>query len=138
MKKIRIFFAAMAMLALSATALAQNITVKGSVVDETGVGIVGASVQVKGTTTGIAADVDGNFTISVPSNATLVISSIGYETKEVTVNGKNIINVTLRSDNEFLESAVVLGYGSAKKLGSLVGSVATVKSEILKNAPEQA
>ncbi len=68
MKKIRIFFAAMAMLVLSATALAQNITVKGSVVDETGEGIVGASVQVKGTTTGIAADLDGNFTIAVPSN----------------------------------------------------------------------
>ena len=135
MKKIRIFFAAVAMLALSATALAQNITVKGSVVDETGVGIVGASVQVKGTTTGIAADVDGNFTISVPSNATLVISSIGYETKEVTVNGKNIINVTLRSDNEFLESAVILGYGSAKKVSTLVGSVATVNSETVKNTP---
>ena len=135
MKKIRVFFAAMAMLALSATALAQNITVKGSVVDETGVGIVGASVQVKGTTTGIAADVDGNFSISVPSNATLVISSIGYETKEVAVNGQSIINVTLRSDSEFLESAVVLGYGSAKKVSTLVGSVATVNSETVKNTP---
>ena len=113
MKKIRIFFATMAMLVLSAAALAQNITVKGSVVDEAGEGIVGASVQVKGTTTGIAADVDGNFTISVPSNAILVISSIGYETKEVAVAGKTFINVTLKTDSEFIESAVVLGYGSA-------------------------
>jgi len=135
MKKIRVFFAAMAMLVLSATALAQNVTVKGSVVDETGVGIVGASVQVKGTTTGIAADVDGNFTISVPSNATLVISSIGYETKEVAVDGQKVINVTLRTDNEFIESAVVLGYGSAKKVSTLVGSVATVNSETVKNTP---
>lgn len=135
MKKIRIFFAAMAMLALSATALAQNITVKGSVVDETGEGIVGASVQVKGTTTGIAADVDGNFTISAPANATLVISSIGYETKEVAIAGKTFINVTLKADNEFLESAVVLGYGSAKKVSTLVGSVATVNSETVKSTP---
>ncbi len=135
MKKIRIFFAAMAMLVLSATALAQNITVKGSVVDETGEGIVGASVQVKGTTTGIAADLDGNFTIAVPSNAILVISSIGYETKEVAVAGKTFINVTLKSDNEFIESAVVLGYGSAKKVSTLVGSVATVNSETVKSTP---
>ena len=135
MKKIRIFFAAMALLALSATALAQNITVKGSVVDETGEGIVGASVQVKGTTTGIAADVDGNFTISAPANATLVISSIGYETKEVAIAGKTFINVTLKADNEFLESAVVLGYGSAKKVSTLVGSVATVNSETVKSTP---
>ena len=131
MKKIRVFFAAMAMLALSATALAQNITVKGSVVDETGEGIVGASVQVKGTTTGIAADVDGNFTISAPANATLVISSIGYETKEVAIAGKTFINVTLKADNEFLESAVVLGYGSAKKVSTLVGSVATDPTRVL-------
>ncbi len=135
MKKIRIFFATMAMLVLSAAALAQNITVKGSVVDEAGEGIVGASVQVKGTTTGIAADVDGNFTISVPSNAILVISSIGYETKEVAVAGKTFINVTLKADNEFIESAVVLGYGSAKKVSTLVGSVATVNSETVKNTP---
>ncbi|MBE6222369.1 MAG: SusC/RagA family TonB-linked outer membrane protein [Bacteroidales bacterium] len=125
----------MAMLVLSATALAQNITVKGSVVDETGEGIVGASVQVKGTTTGIAADLDGNFTIAVPSNAILVISSIGYETKEVAVAGKTFINVTLKSDNEFIESAVVLGYGSAKKVSTLVGSVATVNSETVKSTP---
>ena len=135
MKKIRIFFATMAMLVLSAAALAQNITVKGSVVDEAGEGIVGASVQVKGTTTGIAADVDGNFTISVPSNAILVISSIGYETKEVAVAGKTFINVTLKADNEFIESAVVLGYGSAKKVSTLVGSVATVNSETVKSTP---
>ena len=135
MKKIRIFFAAMAMLVLSATALAQNITVKGSVVDEAGEGIVGASVQVKGTSTGIAADVDGNFTISVPSNAILVISSIGYETKEVAVAGKTFINVTLKTDSEFIESAVVLGYGSAKKVSTLVGSVATVNSETVKSTP---
>ena len=135
MKKIRIFFAAMAMLVLSATALAQNITVKGSVVDEAGEGIVGASVQVKGTTTGIAADLDGNFTISVPSNAILVFSSIGYETKEVAVAGKTFINVTLKTDSEFIESAVILGYGSAKKVSTLVGSVATVNSETVKNTP---
>ena len=136
MKRIKLVLsAAFALLVFSASALAQNITVKGSVVDEAGLGIVGASVQVKGTSTGIAADLDGNFSISVPADATLIFSSVGYETKEVKVGGKTLINVTLKSDSEFLESAVVMGYGSAKKVSTLVGSVTTVNSETVKNTP---
>lgn len=136
MKKVKLFFTVLAM-ALSVLGYAQNVTVKGVVKDaSTGEAIPFAAVQLKGSTTvGAATDVDGNYTISVPSNGTLVFSSIGYLELEQAVAGKNVINVALKPDAEMLETTVVVGYGSAKKVGNLVGSVTTVKSDIVKNAP---
>lgn len=135
MKKIKLFFVVMASLVASALN-AQNITVKGNVTDaSTGEGVPFAAIQVKGTSTGSATDVNGAYSFSVPSNATLVFSSVGYIEKEVAVNGKTTINVVLEPDSEALEGTVIVGYGSAKKVGSVVGSVTTVKSDIVKNAP---
>ena len=135
MKRAKLFFSALFVL-IAVTLSAQNVTVKGTVKDaSTGEAIPFASIQVKGTSTGANTDVDGVYSISVSSRATLIFSSIGYLNAEIDVNGRGVIDVTLAPDAESLENAIVVGYGSAKKVGNLVGSVATVKSEIVKNAP---
>ena len=134
MKKAKLFISALFML-LSVTLSAQNVSVRGTVKDaSSGDGIPFAAIQVKGTSTGVAADVDGNYSITVPSGATLIFSSIGYFSEEVAVNGRTSINIALNPDTK-LDDAVVVGYGSAKKVGNLVGSVTTVRSDIVKNAP---
>ena len=73
------------MLLVSATALAQSVTVTGNVTDQTGEVVIGASILEKGTSNGTISDFDGNFSISVDANATLVISYVGYQTQEVAV-----------------------------------------------------
>lgn len=135
MKKVKIFFSAMALL-VSVLASAQNITVTGVVKDaSTGEPLPGAAILVKGTADGVVADIDGNYSIKVPANATLGFTTIGYKEAEIAVNGRTVLNVNLEPDNEMLEGTIVIGYGSAKKVGNLVGSVTTVKSDIVKNAP---
>ena len=103
--------------------------------EEDGLPVVGASVLVKGTTTGTVTDMDGKFTLSnVPSSAkTLMISFIGMKTQEVAIASK--IEVILRVDSEILSEVVITGYGSGKKLGSVVGAVAAVSSEKLEKKP---
>ncbi len=135
MKKARFIVSALfALLTISLSA--QDITVTGTIVDETtGEGIPFASVMVKGTMTGASSDADGAYSISAPANGTLVFSSVGYATYETAVNGKAVINVELSTDTEFLEETVVVGYGSAKKISAITGSAATVNSKMLKNAP---
>ena len=135
MKKAKLFFSALFVL-IGMTLSAQNVTVRGTVKDaSTGEAIPFASIQVRGTSTGANTDVNGVYSISVPSRATLIFSSIGYENATVAVDGRSSIDVALTPDAEALENAIVVGYGSAKKVGNLVGSVATVKSDIVKNAP---
>lgn len=114
---------------------AQNeITVSGTVSDDLGP-LAGASVVVKGTTTGTQTDFDGNFTLNnVPADGTLVISYIGYSTQEILVDGRTSITVTLAEDAEALEEVVVVGYGTQKK-ADLTGSIATVKSEEITKTP---
>ena len=135
MKKVKIFFSAMALL-VSVLASAQNITVTGVVKDATtGEPLPGAAILVKGTPDGVVADIDGKYSINVPANATLGFTTIGFKDAEIAVNGRTVVNVNLEPDNEMLEGTVVIGYGSAKKVGNLVGSVTTVKSDVVKNAP---
>lgn len=111
-----------------------TINVKGVVSDAMGP-VVGASVVEKGNTTnGTITDIDGNFTLSVSQNATLVISFIGYKTQEIPVAGKSSFNVTLAEDNEMLEEVVVVGFGTQKKV-NLTGSVGTVDSKALASRP---
>ena len=135
MKKAKLFFSTLFLL-IGVALFAQNVTVKGTVKDaSTGDAIPFASIQVKGTSTGTNADIDGVYSISVPSSATLIFSSIGYLNAEVEVRGRSAVDIALQPDADMLENAIVVGYGSAKKVGNLVGSVATVKSDIVKNAP---
>jgi len=135
MRKIKMFLTVMSVL-IASVAYAQNLTVKGLVIDEsTGEPVPFASVHEKGTMNGTNTDVDGNYTITVSKNAVLVFSSIGYNTVEIQVAGNAVINCELPTDTEMLENAVVVGYGSAKKVGTIVGSVTTVNSDAIKTAP---
>ena len=113
-------------------AYAQNTTVKGVVRDAMGP-TAGATVVQKGTNNGTITDLDGNFTISVPANAVLVISFVGLDTQEIPVAGKKFIEVTL-SGNEELEEVIVVGYGTQKK-SDITGSVASVDKARLSKLP---
>lgn len=115
---------------------AQITKVTGTVIsEEDGLPVVGASILVKGTAVGTVTDMDGKFQLpNVPSSAkTLVISFIGMKSQELPI--KQTMNVILKPDTETLEEVVVLGYGSGKKIGSIVGSVAKVNSEKLSAKP---
>ena len=115
-------------LCLSFPALAQKITVSGTVSDPAGEPLIGASVLVQGTTTGGQTDFDGNFTLQVDPNATLVISYVGYHTQEVPVNGQTTINVVLQENSVVLGEVVAIGYGAVKK-SDATGSVAVIKPD---------
>lgn len=118
----------------TATALAQQKTIKGTVVDAIGEPLIGVNVSVKGTTIGIITDIDGNYTLEVPSNSTIVFSYIGYQSQEVPVGNQSTINITLKDDTQKLEEVVVVGYGTQKKV-TVTGSVASLKGEELKASP---
>ena len=108
-------------------AMAQGI-VKGTVIDEAGEPVIGASVQVQGTKAGAVTDFNGNFSVEAASNATLIISYIGYVTENVSVQGRSNINVTLREDVSSLNDVVVIGYGTMKKK-LVTGATVQVKGE---------
>lgn len=114
-------------LVLGASALlAQNITVTGTVTDALKEPIIGASVLQQGTTNGTATDIDGNFTLSVPADALLEISSIGFETRVLKATAK--MDVILVEDSEMLNETVVVGYGVQKR-ESLTGAITQIRSE---------
>ena len=123
----RILLAALACLVLGAQALAQGV-VTGKVVDAKGEPVAAAGVQVKGTTTGVVTDFDGNFRVNAGSNATLVFSSIGYKTVEIPVGGRTTLNVVLEDDSLLLDDVVVVAYGTARKR-DLTGAMTSIKGE---------
>ena len=115
-------------------ALAQNV-VKGTVNDEAGEPVIGATVKVQGTQQGSITDFDGKFSIQAASNATLEISYVGYVTQKVKVAGKNDITVVLKEDAQMLNDVVVVGYGTMKK-SDISGSVASVNTaDMMKRTP---
>ena len=115
-------------------AMAQS-TVKGTVNDEAGEPVIGATVKVQGTQQGSITDFDGKFSIEAGSNATLEISYVGYVTQKVKVAGKNDITVVLKEDAQMLNDVVVIGYGTMKK-SDISGSVASVNTaDMMKRAP---
>ena len=119
-------------LSANAAVTQQTIKVKGQVVDQDGEPLIGATVRVKGAQTGSVTDIDGNFTIDAASNATLVISYVGYKDREVAVRGRAVIDaITLESDSQILDQVVVVGYGTQKK-ADLTGAVSIVNAEELK------
>lgn len=111
-------------------------TVSGVVVDESGEPMIGVSVIQEGTTTGIATDFDGRYTLTVPAGATLNFSYIGYKSQSVKVGNQTTIDITMQPDTEVLDDVVVIGYGTVKK-NDLTGAVSSVSSETLnsKGAP---
>ena len=134
MRKIKLLFSALMLFAAVST-FAQNITVKGVVTDASGNPLPGAGVVIQGTTKGVATGLDGEYSISVPANATLVFSAVSYKDAVVPVEGQKTINVSLSEDTTLLESSVVVGYGSARKIGNIVGSVKTVSSDAIAEKP---
>jgi len=108
-------------------AMAQSI-IKGTVNDENGEPVIGATVKVKETQKGTITDFDGNYSIEAASNATLVFSYVGYVTQEVKVGGKSTLNITMKEDNTTLNDVVVIGYGTMKKK-LVTGATVQVKGE---------
>lgn len=118
------------LLGLALPGFAQKITVHGYVDDETGEPLIGATVMEKGTSNGTATDIDGNFTLNVAPDATLVVSYVGFDPMEVAVNGRTDIKITMSQNSTMLAETVVIGYGSVKK-SDATGSVAVINpSEI--------
>ena len=127
MKKTLQFFVLSLLLLVGGLASAQDITLSGTVTSaEDGLPIPGVNVVVKGTTTGTATDLDGNFKLVVPSASTsLLFSFIGFTTQTVEVGTQSVINVSLAPDTRALEEIVVVGYGVQKKI-NVTGAVASV------------
>ncbi len=116
-------------IALAFPALAQNITVSGTVYDQDGETAIGASVTVQGAPgVGAATDLDGNFRISAPANGSLVVSLVGCKTEIVPIDGRTHIEIHLQSDAAVLDELVVVGYGAVKKEDA-TGSVAVIKPD---------
>ncbi|WP_347394602.1 SusC/RagA family TonB-linked outer membrane protein, partial [Parabacteroides leei] len=110
--------------------------ITGKVTDQNGESVIGASVVEKGTTNGIMTDMDGLFTLEVEETAVVQVSYIGYRTKDISVAGKNNIQVQLIEDMQALDEVVVVGFGTQKKV-NLTGSVSMVNSEVLESRPVQ-
>jgi len=106
--------------------------VKGTVTNSTGDPLAGVSVTVKGTTSGTSTNIDGNYSIDVPQNGTLVFSFVGYTATEVAVEGRTQIDVVMNASVASLEQVVVVGYGTQKK-ANLTGAVSQISSEVLEN-----
>ena len=102
--------------------------IKGTILDATGMPVIGANVMVKGTTNGTITDMDGKFSLEVDKNAILVVSYIGYANQEIKVGNQNTLSITMKEDAEALDELVVVGYGTVKK-SDLTGSVGSVSME---------
>ena len=117
------------------SAFAQQQKVSGTVTDDKGETVIGATVKVKGGDAAAATitDMDGRYAINAPADATLQVSYIGFATQEVAVGGRSVVDIVLREDNEMLDELVVVGYGTMKK-SDLTGSVASLGSKDINNS----
>ncbi|MDO4735660.1 MAG: SusC/RagA family TonB-linked outer membrane protein [Bacteroidia bacterium] len=129
-RQVRFAVAMLMALALSVGAYAQDISVSGKVTDKSGEPVIGAYILVKGTTNGTTADLDGNYTISVPGNGTLEFSMMGMKTLSIAVNNKSVVNAVMEEDGILLEEAVIVAEFGMKRTARSVGSaVQNVKAQ---------
>ncbi len=135
MRKMKLFFASLAVL-MSSVAFAQNMTVKGVITDvANGEPVAGANVLLKGDLmTHTTSDLDGQYSISVPANGTLVVSFLGYHTQEISVDGRAKVDVVLSPDAETLEDVIVVAYGTVRREAN-TGAVSSVKSDEIAAPP---
>lgn len=121
---------------LSCTSLlAQDIKISGRVTDDTGLEVIGANIRIKGNANvGTITDIDGKYTITARKNDVLVFSYIGMASQEISIKGRNVIDVHLRQDNKLLDEVVVIGYGTSKR-SDLTGSVVSIKSDDIMQTP---
>ena len=122
---MRFILSAIALVLFSGSAVAQNIRITGKVIDKTNQPMIGVTVMVDGTRTGVATELNGSFTINAPGNATLVFSAIGMKTLKVPINNRSVIDITMEEDALLLEELIVVGFGTQRK-ENLTGSVSTV------------
>jgi len=115
-------------------ASAQTKNISGTISTQSGELLSGVSITVKGTTGGVTSNTKGEFTISVPANATLVFTHVGYKLQEIAVKNQTTLDIKLEENNNELSQVVVIGYGTVKK-SDLTGSVVSVKAEDLKAVP---
>jgi TonB-dependent starch-binding outer membrane protein SusC len=113
---------------------AQNLSLKGSIKDESGSGLPGASIVVTGTTLGVVTDNDGNFSLEAPKGGTLVISYVGFDNQEISINDNTPLSISMTTQGKALNEVVVVGYGSQKKR-DLTGAVTSITSTTLKEVP---
>lgn len=112
---------------------AQDVTLRGTVTSKTDQQpVIGAYVKVKGSTQGAVTDIDGHYTIKVPAKATIEVTSIGYTTQTIAVNGRSNIDVVLADAASDLNEVVVIGYGAVKK-GDLTSSISAIKGDELEH-----
>jgi len=125
-RRVRMLCSLLLLIAGIATAQTQPVT--GKVMDEKGDPIPGATIQVKGTSTGTATSPDGSFKLNAPANGTLVVSYVGYANQEVGIGGKSTVNITLQTSSTQLTDVVVVGYGTVRKK-DLTGAVASIQAK---------
>lgn len=130
MKLTKLLIFCVSSLLFSVVALAQDVTINGTVNDESGLPVPGATILVKGTNKATASDFDGKFQISAPSNGTLTISFVGFDTANEAVNGRTKLNVVLKAVSQSLNEVVVIGYGTQKK-ALVTGASSNFKGETL-------
>ncbi len=135
MQRIRNLLLALAALTLTSGLLSAQNVISGVISDTHSVPVIAATIMVSGTTNGTFTNELGEFSIQANPTDTLIIELIGYKSEIVPVNGRSTIAVTLEEDSEMLEGTVVVGYGSAQKIGNIVGSVKTVSADALKQRP---
>ncbi|MEP1782426.1 carboxypeptidase-like regulatory domain-containing protein, partial [Reichenbachiella sp.] len=111
-----------------------DVDLTGKVTDENGEGLPGASVLVKGTTNGTITDLDGNYSLTAPEDAIIVISFVGYKSQELSIGGRSTLDVQLEVDAEQLDEVVVVGYGTQRKV-DLTGAVGSISSADIVNKP---
>lgn len=136
-KKVKRWVSTAMLMLFCVCSYAQTISVTGTITDQAGETMPGVNIQIKGTTIGTVTDVNGKYTISAPSDASiLVFSFIGFRTIEMMVGDRREISIKLDEDTKELDEVVVIGYGTARKR-DLTGAVSQVKAAQLENEKPQ-
>lgn len=130
--KTKILLMLLIIMATFSQIIAQNI--KGKISDENGDGLPGVNILVKGTNTGAITDAKGMYSVSAGKNAILIITYVGFTSKEIPINGRAAIDISLNADNKNLEEVVVVGYGTQRKV-TVTGAVVAVQGEKLLRSP---
>ncbi|MDD5150348.1 MAG: carboxypeptidase-like regulatory domain-containing protein, partial [Flavobacterium sp.] len=113
---------------------AQEVSISGKVIDESGLPIPGATILIKGTANATASDLDGNYQIKAASSGTLVFSFVGYSSVQEAIKGRTRIDVKLNPESQTLQEVVVVGYGTQKKSVN-TGAISSVKAKDLEKIP---
>jgi TonB-linked SusC/RagA family outer membrane protein len=127
------FFTLLIFAALSVSVFAQSRTITGKVTDDSGIGLPGVNIQIKGTATGATSNLDGSYQISV-SDGVLVFRCVGFVTQEIPLSNQSILNVVLKEDLKHLNEVVVIGYGSQKKM-DITTAVSTIGEKEIADRP---